>query len=71
MKLRFASPNLAALLHRPVRHHPVRQHQARRSHEGVWRAIQLVLMVVFALFCAKLIATGAVLALRSFSGFLS
>lgn len=71
MKLRFASPNFAALLHRPVRHHPVRHHQPRRSHEGVWRAIQLVLMVVVALVCAKLIATGAVLALRAFSGFLS
>lgn len=71
MKLRFATPNLAALLHRPVRHHPVRQHQPRRSHEGIFRVIQLVLIVLVALFCAKLIATGAVMALRAFSGFLS
>jgi hypothetical protein len=71
MKLRFASPNFAALLHRPVHPHPVRHHQPRRSYEGLLRAIQLVLMVVVALVCAKLIATGAVLALRAFSGFLS
>lgn len=66
MKLRLASPNLSAFLHRPSH-----LGQRWRGHEGILRVIQLVLMVVVALFCAKLIAGGAVLALRTFSSFLS
>lgn len=71
MKLRLASHNLAALLHRSthVRSTRVRHHQ--RSHEGIFRLIQLVLMVVVALFCAKLLASGVILAMRAVSGFLS
>lgn len=66
MKLRLASPNLSAFFHRPTH-----LGQYWRGHEGVFRVIQLVLMVVVALFCAKLIAGGAVMALRAFSSFLS
>jgi len=66
MKIRLASPNLAALFHRPTH---LGSHL--RGHEGIFRVIQLVLMVVVALFCAKLIAGGAVMALRALSGFIS
>lgn len=76
MNLRLASHNLAALLHRSthlrsthVRSTPVRPH--RRSHEGIFRVIQLVVMVVVALFCAKLLASGVILAMRALSGFMS
>lgn len=66
MKLRLASPNLSAFFHRPTH-----LGQFWRGHEGVFRVIQLVLLVVVALFGAKLIAGGAIMALRAFSGFLS
>ena len=66
MKVRLAPPNLAALFHRPTH---LGSHL--RGHEGLFRVIQLVLMVVVALFCAKLIAGGAVMALRAISGFIS
>lgn len=66
MKHRFAAPNLAAFLHRPSH-----LGQPRRGHEGILRVIQLVLMVTLALFCAKLIAGGAVMAMRALGGFIS
>jgi len=65
MKLRLAAPHLPAFLHRHSHARP-----QRRSHEGILRVFQLILMVVVALFCAKLIAGGAVLALRALSGFI-
>jgi len=66
MKLRLGSPHLGAFLHR----HSHAGHRPR-SYEGLLRAVQLVLMVVVALFCAKLIAGGAVLLMRALSGFLT
>ena len=66
MKLRLGSPHLGAFLH--LSSHPARR---PRNYEGLLRAGQLVLMVVVALFCAKLIAGGAVLAMRALSGWLT
>ena len=63
MKLHLPSPHLPQWLHRP-------RHLGQRWHslEGAGRVVQLVLMVLLALFCAKLIAGGAILALRALSG---
>lgn len=66
MKLRLAPPHLSSLFHRSPQ-----AGTRRRGHEGLLRTIQLVVMVVVALFCAKLIAGGAVMALRAIGGLLS
>ena len=66
MKLRLGTSHLSDFLHRPARHG-----HGWRDHEGIFRAIQLVLMVVVALVGAKLIAWVAIEALRAVSGFLS
>lgn len=66
MKLRIGTPHLPAFLHRHDR-----SGQSAHGHEGIFRVIQLVLMVVVALVGAKLIAGGAVLAVRMISGYMS
>jgi hypothetical protein len=60
MKLRLASPSLAARLHGPLRFG-----RAWRGHELALRIIQLVVLITLAAVGARLVAEGVALLMRT------
>ncbi|WP_152594586.1 hypothetical protein [Massilia sp. BSC265] len=66
MKLRLASPHLAARFHGPLRFG-----RAWRGHELALRIVQLAAIIVLAAVGAKLIASGVALLTRTIAGFVA